>query len=196
MPRFFELWAMGLKYMKHNEMSGMKFVFPCMEYEQKAIEFIREFYDHASAINGTGSLDRHLKEGTYSDWLLKVRKDIDLANIPPDRVPSYTYFYVREEDDEIVGMINIRLALNDFLREEGGHIGYCIRPTERRKGYGTGMLRGALLFCKGIGLDDVLVTCHKDNSASAGAIRNCGGVLEAEFYSETFHEIIQRYRIK
>lgn len=93
-------------------------------------------------------------------------------------------------------MINIRLALNDFLRREGGHIGYCIRPSERRKGYATQMLREAIKFCRIIGLNDLILACGKSNSASAGVIKNCGGILESEFYSETFKEVIQRYHIR
>jgi predicted acetyltransferase len=167
-----------------------------LEYEQKAIEYISEFYDHKSEINSTGGLDSYLKESTYTDWLVKVLKDIDLANIPENRVPALTYFYVREDEDRIVGMINVRLSLNAFLKEEGGHFGYCIRPTERRKGYATNMLREAMGFCKTIGLHSFIATCDKSNAASAGVIKNCGGVLDVEFYSETFKEIIQRYRIK
>jgi len=174
----------------------MKFVFPNKEYEQKAIEYIQEFRDYNSPINGTGGLDRFLENATYQDWLLKVEADRDIANIPEDRVPAYTYFYVREDDDKIIGMINIRLALNDFLRKEGGHIGYSIRPTERRKGYGTRMLREALEFLKPIGLTNIIIACGKENLASAGVIKNCGGVLEAEFYSDVFNQVIQRYRIR
>ena len=135
-------------------LTKMKFVFPCKEYENKAIDFIQEFYEHQSEINGTGGLDNYLKNSTYLKWLEKILKDLDIANIPEGRVPAYTYFYVRSEDDKIVGMINIRLALNDFLRNEGGHIGYCIRPLEREKGYGKRMLEEVLIFCKAIGMCD------------------------------------------
>ena len=174
----------------------MKFVFPCEEYEQKARDYIQEFIDHGSAVNGTGGLNGYLESSTYADWLKKVRNDIDLANIPEDRAPGYTYFYVRESDDEIVGMINIRLALvNDFLREQGGHIGYSVRPTQRRKGYATRMLREAIAFCRVLGMNDFVLTCNKSNPASAGVIVNCGGVMEAELYSAFFGEVIQRYRI-
>lgn len=173
----------------------MRFIFPNKQYEQQAKDYISEFHAHASDINGTGGLDSYLKQRSYDEWLLKIRSDLDLANIPPDRVPSITYFYVRETDNRIVGMINIRLALNDFLRIEGGHIGYSIRPTERRKHYASDMVRQALDFCKRIGLCDVLICCERSNLASAGVIRNCGGTLEAEFYSKTFHETLQRYRI-
>ncbi len=174
----------------------MKFVFPNMFYKDKAIEFINEFYKYNSDINGSGALDWHLKESTYEAWLQKVLMDMDIANIEQPRVPALTYFYVREEDDKIIGMINIRLALNDFLRNEGGHIGYCIRPTERRRHYATDMLSEALKVCDTMGIKEVLVTCDKLNEASAGVIKNCKGELDAEFYSETFKETLQRYRIK
>ena len=174
----------------------MTFIFPCIEYEQKAVEFIQEFLSYSSILHGTGGLDSFLEKSTYSEWLRKTNKDLDLANIPDNRVPALTYFFVREDDDKIIGMINIRLALNDFLRKEGGHIGYCIRPTERRKGYGTQMLREAMKFCGTIGLNNFILTCDKENSASSGVIKNCGGILEEEFYSETFKAVIQKYHIQ
>ena len=143
----------------------MKFVFPNEDYKDKAMNFISEFYAHDSKINGSGGLDRYLKESTYEKWLVKVTADIDIANIDKGRVPAFTYFYVRESDNKIVGMINIRLALNDFLKNEGGHIGYCIRPTERKKHYATNMLNEVLIFCETIGLNNLIITCDKSNIA-------------------------------
>ena len=174
----------------------MKLVFPHIAYKEKAMEYIKEFHEYGSEINGTGSLDRYLREHTYEAWLRKIIGDMDIANIPESKVPALTYFYVREEDDRIVGMVNIRLTLNDFLRDEGGHIGYSIRPTERRKHYGSGMLSAALKVCDTIGIKEVLVSCDKNNIASAGVIKNCGGVLLRESYSETFDEMLQMYVIK
>ena len=173
----------------------MKLVFPNKAYEEKAKEFIAEFYEYGSEIAGSGSLDRYLRESTYDQWLDKVLSQIDVANLPEDKIPGLTYFFVREEDDRIVGMINIRLALNDFLRNEAGHIGYCIRPTERRKGYGTRLLRAGISVCRRVDIGNIIVSCDKVNLASAGVIRNCGGALEAELYSEAFGEVIQRYVI-
>ena len=173
----------------------MKLVFPTKDYEAKAKEFIAEFYAHGSEIAGSGSLDRYLKESTYDQWLAKIFSYIDIANVPAGKIPGLTYFFVREEDDSIVGMINIRLALNEFLRNEAGHIGYCIRPTERRKGYGTQLLRAGVTVCRRVDIKEIIVSCDKSNLGSAGVIRNCGGVLEAELYSETFGEVIQRYVI-
>ncbi len=173
----------------------MKFVYPTLAYKTAAEEYIREFYEYGSNINGSGSLDRYLRDRSYEEWLEKLAAQLDIANIEPGKVPSVTYFYVRETDERIVGMINIRLSLNDFLRRECGHIGYSIRPTERRKYYATEMLRSALEICKKVNIDEVILTCDRENPASAGVIKNCGGRLTDEFYSETFDETIQRYII-
>ncbi len=174
----------------------MKLVFPGLLYKEKAIQFINEFYEYGSEINGSGALDSYLKRSTYEEWLKKVYADIDIANIPHPRVPALTYFYVRETDDKIIGMINIRLALNEFLKKEGGHIGYCIRPTERHKHYATDMLNSALMVCDILAIREVLLTCDKANTASACVIKNCGGQLTEEFYSDTFQAEIQKYIIK
>ena len=93
-------------------------------------------------------------------------------------------------------MMNIRIGENDFILAEAGHIGYCIRPTERRKHYATQMLAEGVRVCKLMRINDVIVSCDKVNIASAKTIMNNGGVLDAEFYSERFGEVIQRYVIK
>lgn len=173
----------------------MKFVFPSKEYEGQARAYIQEFIDCGSPINGSGALDRYLAGEGYDAWLQHLHAQADIANVPAGFVPSFTYFYLREEDGKVIGMINLRLYLNDFLRREGGHIGYSICPSERRRGYGTRMLREALSFFFPLACEPVLISCDRDNPASAGVIKNCGGVLEAEFYSEVFGETIQRYRI-
>ncbi len=173
----------------------MKLVLPTINYKKQAIEYINEFKEYGSEVNGSGALDSYLEGATYEEWLQKVLNDMDIANISKPRVPALTYFYVKEEDNRIVGMVNIRLALNDFLRTEGGHIGYSIRPTERKRHYATDMLKAAVDVCNTIGINDVLVTCDKVNVASAKVIQNCGGELEAEFYSDIYKEVVQRYVI-
>lgn len=173
----------------------MKLVFPTKQHEDQAKEFYAEFEAFSSPTAGTGSLNHYLKDSTYDEWLKKVTADVDVANLPVGKVPGLTYFCVREADDKIMGMINIRPTPNEFLRTEGGHIGYCVRPTERGKGYGTQMLRLGLEVCRRMDVHQVIVSCDKLNLASAGVIQNCGGVLEAEFYSKVFDETLQRYVI-
>ncbi len=173
-------------------MTDFKLIYPSKEYEKRALEYIQEFLEYNSEINGTGGLDRY---DNYDEWLIKVEKDLDIPNMTGGRVPANTYFFVSELDNKIIGMINIRHKLNEFLLNEGGHIGYSIRPTERNKGYATLMLKLALQKCRELNLDRVLITCDKYNLASAKAIQNNNGILENEIYSETFSEFIQRYWI-
>jgi predicted acetyltransferase len=174
-------------------MTDIKLISPSKEYEKEAFEYIQEFIEYNSEINGTGGLSRY---DNYDEWLLKLHKDLDLSNIAEGRVPANTYFLVRTSDNRIIGMINIRHRLNEFLFNEGGHIGYSIRPTEREKGYGTLILNLGLEKCKELNLKKVLLTCDKTNIASGKVIQNNGGMLENELYSETFSEIIQRYWIE
>ena len=96
----------------------------------------------------------------------------------PGRVPSTTYWFV--DGTEYLGRLAIRHRLTPKLLEIGGHIGYDVRPTARRKGYATAMLREALPFAAGMGIDPVLVTCDVDNVASRKVIEKNGGVLEDE----------------
>lgn len=112
---------------------------------------------------------------------------------PKNFVPSDTYFAI-DENNKLVGAINIRHQLNDYLLKKGGHIGYGVRPSERRKGYATAMLRLALKKCKNLGINKVLITCDKDNPASARTILANGGVLENEIPDES--RITQRYWIE
>ena len=93
----------------------------------------------------------------------------------------------------MVGAVNIRHDLNDYLLKYGGHIGDGIRPSERRKGYATEMIRLALEECRKLGLTRVLVTCDKNNIGSAKSIIRNGGILENEVLEKGV--IKQRYWI-
>ena len=122
-------------------MDRLYFEVPGISRREDAAAFINEFYEYGSEINGTGGL-QHFAEN-YEGWLEKLERDYMM--VPgEERVPARTYFLVRESDRRIVGMINIRLALNEHLRRFGGHIGYSIRPTERGKGYGRQMMLRAI----------------------------------------------------
>lgn len=112
----------------------------------------------------------------------------------PELVPSTTLFCLDLDRDIFVGAVNIRHYLNESLLLNGGHIGDGIRPSERRKGYGTKMIALALEECKKLGTSRVLMVCDKTNIASAKSIINNGGILENEVIIRGITE--QRYWIE
>lgn len=173
-------------------MEKLYLVKPSLEYEKQAIEYIREFYEYNSEINGSGGLDRYIDD--YNEWLKKIEED--KQRIPnEEKVPAETYFLVRYNDNKVIGMINIRLVLNKKLRELGGNIGYSIRPTERRKGYNKINLYLGLLCCKRHGINEVLLDCDKDNLGSSKTMVALGGVLVKEHYNVNCNCIVEDYII-
>lgn len=114
----------------------------------------------------------------------------------PDGFVANSSFWLVRDDSEIVGVSNVRHDLTPALRLEGGHIGYGIRPSLRRKGFGVQILRHTLTRARSLGLTRVLLTCGKSNLASAKAIIANGGVLESEAYYPPRSEVLQRYWIE
>ena len=108
-------------------------------------------------------------------------------------VPDSTFFCLDIDRDIFVGAVNIRHYLNDALLLHGGHIGDGVRQSERRKGIATKMIALALVECRKLGIDRVLMICDKDNIGSAKSIMNNGGILENEIEDEGVIE--QRYWI-
>jgi predicted acetyltransferase len=84
------------------------------------------------------------------------------------------------EGDEYIGTVNVRHKLNDWLLRYGGHIGYGIRPSRRRMGYGTLICKLGLEEARKLGLTRVLITCDADNIGSKKIIESNGGVFENE----------------
>lgn len=174
-------------------MKNLKFIRPTKEYEKEALEYIQEFIDHGSKINGVGKLDKYIDN--YDAWLEQLEYDRNI-NDDNNLVPKEEFMLVREDDNKIIGMVNIRLKLDDRLLSRGGHIGYGIRPTERRKGYNSYQLYQALEFCKENKIERVLMTCDKKNIDSAKTIQNNGGVLENEILDPNDNSVcVQRYWI-
>ena len=167
----------------------MELIFPTMEHKQAAMEYRQEHLDCGESwIHGSGNL---IDAGDYESWLLKITVSQTFAT--PDWVTATTYFGFVE--DKLVGTIQIRHTLNERLLRSGGHIGYGVRPSERRKGYATQMLALALTKCRGLGIEKALVTCDKGNLGSAGTILKNGGVLENESVDEK-GVAVQRYWIQ
>ncbi len=162
-------------------MERLGFEIPGINRKDDAIDFINEFLEYHSEINGTGGLNRFLDD--YEGWLRKLEADYT-REPSEEKVPARTFFLVRESDLRIVGMINIRLALNEKLRRYGGHIGYSIRPTERGKGYNKINLYLGLKLCERHGIGTVFMDADLDNPASWRTMEAFGGTRVREYYDD------------
>ena len=174
-------------------MERFYFEVPGPERKEDAAAYVREFYAYGSDINGTGGLHRYLDD--YEGWLEKLEKD-RVREPDEEKVPARTYFLIRESDRRIVGMINVRLALNGKLRRFGGHIGYSIRPTERGKGYNRINLYLGLKVCARYGIETAFLDADLDNPASWRTMEALGGERIRTYYDGEFaHCMVVDYRI-
>ena len=148
---------------------------PDLSYADEIIKYKEESLKESPLINGSASLDRF---SSIEDWLEELNKRSSEDTVPKGLVPSSTYLGVREKDNYIVGMIDIRHYLNEYLTQVGGNIGYGVRKTERNKGYAKQMLKLALEKCKELKIKKVLITCDEDNIASEKVILSANAKLE------------------
>ena len=174
-------------------MERLYFEIPTVKRKDDATEYINEFYKYNSHINGVGGLYRYLDD--YNGWLEKL--EADYVRVPDEKkVPARTYFLVRESDKRIVGMINIRLTLNEDLSKHGGHIGYSIRPTERGKGYNKINLYLGLKVLDTFGVKTAFLDADLDNPASWKTMEALGGVRVREYFDdEEAHCTVVDYNI-
>ncbi|WP_329131974.1 GNAT family N-acetyltransferase [Streptomyces sp. NBC_01476] len=115
----------------------------------------------------------------FAEYAAAQRAEADPGGArPAGFVPCTNLWWA--EGDEFLGRISVRHRLTTFLREYGGHIGYDMRPSARRRGHATAMLRATLPVAAGLGVDPALITCDTTNTASRKVIQACGGVFEDE----------------
>jgi len=148
---------------------------PDLSYADEIIKYKEESLAESPIINGSAGLDRF---SSIEIWFEELKKRSCEDTVPKGLVPSSTYLGVREKDNYIVGMIDIRHYLNEYLTQVGGHIGYGVRKTERNKGYAKQMLKLALEKCKELKIKKVLITCDEDNIASEKIILSANAKLE------------------
>ena len=157
-------------------------VLPTTSVRESFLEAMDEFVAEGAENSQTAAWIEHNAPGwqdpaAFEVFVEAVKADALLETARPDwHVPCTTLWWV--DGDDYLGRIAIRHTLNDFLLEVGGHIGYDVRPSRRREGHATAMLRAALPWARDLGIDPALVTCDEDNTASIRVIVAAGGVLE------------------
>ena len=171
---------------------NLKLIKLTREYEKQLGEMIDEWKKDQEINHTDRSPGAIFKNDDHDfDYYLE---HLELKEPADGKVPDSVFFLLDADRNRLLGAVNIRHYLNEFLLREGGHIGDGIRPSERRKGYATEMIRLALIECKKMGIDRVLMTCDRDNIGSAKSIIRNGGVLENEIVSSE-GVMIQRYWI-
>jgi len=168
---------------------NLRLAHPTMEMENAHRDYIEEWRNAGEKVSPWSADPQGMD---YASWLGKTQSIQRKETCPPNLVTADTYFLM-DDSGSILGAINVRHELNDFLFNFGGHIGYGVRPSERRKGYANAMLSMALGRCRELGMERVLVICDRENLPSAKTIIRNGGILENEIPDG--ERMMQRYWI-
>lgn len=170
---------------------NIKLVEPIIQLKEKALEYRQEhFNSNEFVINGSEMFD---KMKSYEEWLERITRNKNLDTVDSIWVVTDTFFVVRKSDEKIIGIIDFRHELNDFLKPFGNS-GYSVRPSERRKGYATEMLKLLLQYAKKSGYKEIYLSVEKENKPSHQTILKNGGTLEKTFMFEG--EEIYRYKFE
>ncbi|MFC5703520.1 GNAT family N-acetyltransferase [Cohnella faecalis] len=165
---------------------------PSAEFQEHYMEFYRDWIDSGEHIVPWVVEKDPSDFGAFLNFLYAEDSEEKLAD--PNKVPHSTYWLLNE-DDLLVGAVNIRHRLNAKLLSRGGHIGYGVRPAYRRRGYASAILFQVLQIAKRMEIEQVLVTCDKTNIGSWKTILKNGGVLESEFTEENGN-VVKRFWIR
>lgn len=159
---------------------AIRLVRPTLKLKDAALAFRQEFFDNGeTVINGSELFD---EIESYEEWLDMITKNTDPATVHPEWVVTDTYFAM-DEAGEIVGIIDLRHTLKDWLIDFG-NCGYSVRPTMRGHGYATQMLRLVIERAKEIGLTELHFSTKPENKISQKTILRCGGEYERSFEYE------------
>ncbi|WP_216321470.1 GNAT family N-acetyltransferase [Deinococcus aestuarii] len=167
---------------------------PSERYKTSFTQAVREAQASGSGLGDTLTWSVDDLEADFGTFLTHLRR-FEPPNVPPEGFVNSEVLWL-VEGETYLGRLSIRHRLGGRLREFGGHIGYEVRPSARRQGHATLMLRLALDRARELGLTRVLVTCDADNLASRRVIEANGGALEGEFVLDFHDKPIRRYWIE
>lgn len=152
----------------------MELVLPSIKYKESYLGALEEAKTDND--NGGAKLQEPKENESFEDFVKHFYDEIKGLNLPEGYVPATMFWLI--DNGEFIGRIQIRHELTEYLSKRGGHIGYYIRPTKRKMGYGKKILEMALTEAKKLGFEKVLLSCNDDNAGSWKIIEANGGVLE------------------
>lgn len=152
---------------------------PSKNRKEQILDYINEIIIYNSETNGLGPLSKIINGYSFEEALemcLNMQNEDYAKSLEKSQVK--TFLLIRSSDDKIIGSINIRWNLTEYMKKYSGNIGYGIRPTERRRGYSKINLYLGLIEAKKIGLNKVMLVCETNNLGSSKTIEALGGILE------------------
>jgi len=158
---------------------------PSIDLQNEYISFYEEWVNSGEELEGMAPWVISRDPADFHRMIESLLNNEKVEYLPDGGVPSSTYWLVTDSR-KVVGSVNIRHSLTTF-----GHIGYGIRPSERRKGYATKLLALSLLKARELGIEKVLVICHKDNTGSEKTIRNNGGIQDTSYIEESENVLLR-----
>lgn len=168
----------------------LRLVLPDSNWEEQIWAFRSAFLPAPEGIPGTSGL---AQAESAAAWLEGLASMADFGRVPAGLVRSLQFIFI--DENEILGMLDLRPTLNDYLENFGGHIGYAVHPAFQNRGLGRKMLTCGLEKAKVEGLQRVLITCDDRNKASAAVIEACGGRLEDKRFNPVKKYTVRRYWI-
>lgn len=174
-------------------MDAICLIRPTTEYLTQIKAFRDEFAGCLDWLHGAWGL-RTIEDP--KEWLEYQAAYANEETVPEGASPYTQFICIRSSDGKLVGMTGVRHRPTEPIETWGGHIGYCVCPSERRKGYATQMLHDVLPFCRSLGLRRVLLTAGDENVGSVKTILANGGVLENHVLTPRHPMPVGRYWIE
>lgn len=160
----------------------MEYRLPKLEDKEIIINYIKEHYQNGEQEISASNMLTSMK---YEKWIEKINNDVNIG----DKEWGKSLTYLVLDNDKLIGLLSIRYDLPKHLVDLYGHIGYGVRPRERRKGYALKMLKYALEECKKLGMESVILGCYNDNIGSVKTITNNDGLLIRKEENRNYYKI-------